>query len=91
MARVGNIAYLNAGKKMARLHANRANREGSWAYQAPDTHPDFEAETPPPDTVTLRTRPKHRGGQRDPKSEKVAIPASTYRRVHPSLRDDEEE
>ena len=91
MAKVGNTAYINAARKAARLHDMRANAEGAWAYVKPETHPDFEAELPPPGSVVVRDRPKHRGGQRDPKSEKVVIPSSTYRRVHPELREDEEE
>ena len=91
LSRQGRLAYINAHQKYARLHQQRANSEGAWAYQRPETHPDFEGELPPPGSVVVRNRPTHRGGQRDPKSEKVAIPASTYKKPHPSLVDNEEE
>jgi hypothetical protein len=91
LSRQGRLAYINAHRKYAKLHEQRANSEGAWAYQRPETHPDFEGELPPPGSVVVRNRPTHRGGQRDPKSEKVAIPASTYKKPHPSLVDNEEE
>ena len=80
-AKPHHIAYLTASKLAARLHANRANREGGWAYQKPEGHPDFAAELPPPRSVLVQR----------PSGERTALPAGTYEKPHPELVGDEEE